>query len=434
MQTPLGSIEVSVFETGVPPRFRLYVYDHGGKLLPPPSARDVTLDTVRPDGTRHRFVFEDHGVYLEATELLPEPHEFEVEVMTSAAGVVPTLYAARFTEDGHDHGAGGHAHGGHDHAHDHRDHAHATGPLGWLKNTFGHSHSIVEKTDTALESNERGIRALKRSLVILALTAAFQIVIVWISGSVALLADTIHNFADATTSLPLWLAFALARRGVNRRFTYGYGKVEDVAGVMIVLIIFLSACVAAYESVVKLLHPMPITNVGWVALAAVIGFLGNEWVALYRIREGKAIGSTALVADGYHARVDGFTSLAVLIGVLGVWIGVPTLDPLVGIGITLAILFIVRDAARSVWLRLIDGIEPDILESIEHAPLHVAGVRRVRNVRARWVGHRVHTELDVDVSPELSVQQAERVAQAVTASLHDHVRLLENAVVRARPA
>ena len=198
----------------------------------------------------------------------------------------------------------------------------------------------------------RGIWALKVSLVGLGLTALFQVVIVWFSGSVALLADTIHNFADAGTSIPLWIAFALARRGASRRFTYGYGKMEDVAGVVIVTIIFFSACVAAYEAVMRILHPQPMTHLGWTAAAAVIGFLGNEAVAVFRIRVGREIGSAALVADGLHSRVDGFTSLAVLLSVLGVWGGLPIVDPLVGIAITVAILFIVKDAARAVWNRL----------------------------------------------------------------------------------
>ena len=186
---------------------------------------------------------------------------------------------------------------------------------------FGHSHSVVDKVDATMESSARGIWALKISLVALGITAALQLVIVIVSGSVALLADTIHNFADAGTSIPLWIAFALTKRGASRRFTYGYGKTEDVAGVMIVLIIFFSACVAAYESIRKIIHPQPVIHLGWVAAAAIIGFIGNEAVAVFRIRVGREIGSAALIADGQHARVDGFTSLAVLIGVLGAWFG-----------------------------------------------------------------------------------------------------------------
>jgi len=326
-------------------------------------------------------------------------------------------------------GAAGHAHGSADHSHEH-----GTGVLGWLRGTFGHSHDASDKIDDSLESNERGIWALKVSLVLLGLTALFQVVIVWFSSSVALLADTIHNFADAGTSIPLWIAFALARRGVSRRFTYGYGKVEDVAGVFIVAIIFASACLAGYEAVVKILHPRPMTHLGWTAAAAVIGFLGNEVVAVLRIRVGREIGSAALVADGLHSRVDGFTSLAVLLGVLGVWAGFPIVDPLVGIAITIAILFIVRGASRAVWNRLVDGIEPATVGEIEHATTHVPGVREVREVRARWVGHKIFTDLQITVDPDLSVARSQEIVEAVTAELRRHVRSLGSAVVSVRPA
>jgi cation diffusion facilitator family transporter len=321
----------------------------------------------------------------------------------------------------------------HDGAHNH-DHNHRAGVVGWLHKLYGHSHSIAEKTDSVLESSERGIRALKISFVGLGLTATLQLIVVLASGSVALLADTIHNFADASTSIPLWIAFSLARRGASRRFTYGYGKTEDVAGIVIVLIIFSSACVAGYESIRKIIHPQPVAQLGWVALAAVIGFLGNEAVAVFRTRVGRQIGSAALVADGQHARVDGFTSLAVLIGVGGVWLGFPILDPIVGIAITIAILFIVKDAASSVWMRLIDGIEPEVLAQIEHAPAHVQGVRGVRDVRARWLGHRVYSDVTIEVDPTLSVREADRICEAVQKSLREHVRLLGQAVVRIHPA
>jgi cation diffusion facilitator family transporter len=347
----------------------------------------------------------------------------------------------------HDHdAAGAHTHGpahgtgqphphahtsGHVHSHDHN---HGSGVLGWLRGTFAHSHNIEDKIDETMETNEHGIWALKISLVGLGLTAIMQVLIVAISGSVALLADTIHNFADAATSIPLWIAFALARRGASRRFTYGYGKTEDVAGVVIVGVIFFSACVAAYEAVMKIIHPQPITHLWWVAAAALIGFIGNEAVSVFRIGVGKEIGSAALVADGYHSRVDGFTSLAVLIGVIGVALGVPVLDPIVGVGITIAILFIVKDAATAVWQRLIEGIEPEILGQIEHAPMHVAGVQEVQRVRARWLGHKVHTDVEIGIDPELSVREANTIAEAVARAVRDHVRNLGEVAVQVRPA
>ncbi len=319
------------------------------------------------------------------------------------------------------------------HKHEHHDHG-GGGIKGWLHGIFAHSHNIVDKVDRTLESNERGVWALKVSLLGLGATALLQVAIVLISGSVALLADTIHNFADAATSVPLWIAFALARRPPSRRFTYGYGKTEDVAGVLIVLIIFFSACVAAYEAVMKIIHPQPMMHLGWVALAAIIGFIGNEAVAVFRIKIGREIGSAALIADGQHSRIDGFTSLSVLLGVIGTVLGLPIVDPLVGIGISIAILFIVKDVTIAVWMRLIDGIEPEILADIEHAPTHVAGVRGVRDVRARWIGHKVHGDVTIEVDPRLSMTEADALARQVEASLHEHVRLLGTAVVRVCPA
>ena len=318
---------------------------------------------------------------------------------------------------------------GHDHGHDHQ----GSGLLGWLRHTFAHSHAAHERVDSVMESSERGIWALKVSLVGLGVTALLQVLIVVASGSVALLADTIHNFGDAATSIPLWIAFALAKRGANRRYTYGYGRAEDVAGVIIVLVIFFSACVAGYESVMRLIRPQPVEHLWWVAAAALIGFVGNEAVAVFRIRVGNEIGSAALVTDGQHSRVDGFTSLAVLIGVLGVRFGLPILDPLVGLAITVAILFIVKDAAASIWHRLLDGIEPEILAQVEHAPLHIAGVHDVHEARARWLGHRIHADLHITVDGHLSVQEAHDLVERVHEALAEHVPAFGGAQIHVCP-
>ncbi len=321
-----------------------------------------------------------------------------------------------------------------DHHHDHgHDHDHRGGVLGWLGHTFAHSHDIHEKVDEAMATNERGIWALKISLVGLGLTAIFQVIIVLPSGSTALLADTIHNFGDAATSLPLWFAFALQRCARTRRFPYGFDRAEDLAGVAIVALIFFSACVAAYESIRKLIDPQPVTHLWWVTAAAIIGFLGNEAVAVFRIRVGRQIGSAALIADGQHSRVDGFTSLAVLVGAIGAAVGVPILDPLIGLAITVAILFIVRDAARSIFTRMLDGIDPEILAEVEHAPLHVPGVVGVHEARARWLGHKVRAELHVVVDRRLSVEAAHRIAERVQEALADHVTAFGGATVHICP-
>jgi cation diffusion facilitator family transporter len=317
-------------------------------------------------------------------------------------------------------------------SHGHND-AHAGGILGWLRHTFGHSHTIQLKMDNVMQTSERGIWALKVSFAGLGLTALFQLIIVFASGSAGLLADTIHNFGDAATSVPLWVAFALVRRGQTRKFPYGYGRVEDIAGVIIVLVIFFSACVAGYESIKKLIDPQPIDHLWWVAVAALIGFIGNELIAMLRIRVGKEIGSAALVADGQHARVDGFTSLAVLIGAIGVATGAPILDPLVGLGITVAILFIVKDAARAVFRRMLDSIEPEMLNDIEHVSRRVEGVQGVHAVRARWVGHRVQADLHITVDRTLSVDDSHAILQRVEQALADEIPAFGGATIHVDP-
>ena len=180
--------------------------------------------------------------------------------------------------------------------------------------------------------------------MILGVTAVLQLGVVFLTGSVALLADTIHNFGDAGTAIPLWIAFMFARRKPSARFTYGFGRVEDLAGVIVVAIILSSALVAGYQAVDRLLNPQPVTFLGWLAAAGVLGFFGNEAVAVFRIRVGRQINSAALIADGYHARTDGLTSLAVVLGAFGVWLGFPLADPIVGLIITAMIFMIVGES------------------------------------------------------------------------------------------
>jgi cation diffusion facilitator family transporter len=205
--------------------------------------------------------------------------------------------------------------------------------------------------DASITTSDRGLWAVKWSFTGLGITALVQLVVVAISGSVALLADMIHNVGDAATAIPLGIAFLFGRRQASKRFTFGHGRVEDIAGVLVVLTILFSAVVAAYESIDRLLHPRQIEHLGLVAVAALIGFLGNEAVAVFRIRVGKEIESAALIADGYHARVDGWTSLAVLLGATGLWLGYPLTDPLIGLLISLVIFGVVWQSGKAVFTR-----------------------------------------------------------------------------------
>ncbi|MFJ3234141.1 cation diffusion facilitator family transporter [Streptomyces sp. NPDC086787] len=297
-----------------------------------------------------------------------------------------------------------------------------------------HSHESADKVDQALESSARGIRALWVSLAVLGATALAQAVVVALSGSVALLGDTVHNGADALTAIPLGVAFVLGRRAANRRFTYGYGRAEDLAGIAIVLTIAASAAFAAWAAADRLLDPRPVTHVPAVAAAALVGFAGNEWVARYRMRVGRRIGSAALVADGLHARTDGFASLAVLLGAGGSALGLPLADPLVGLAITAAIVLVLRDAAREVCRRILDAVDPALVDRAERVLREVPGVLAVGELRLRWIGHRLRAEVAVVVDGEATVREAHAIGVAAEHALLHAVPRLTAALVHADPA
>ncbi|UWU18069.1 cation diffusion facilitator family transporter (plasmid) [Rhizobium sullae] len=317
----------------------------------------------------------------------------------------------------------GFGHAGHAYGHGNGSHTHSHSNAGG----HGHTHGVV---DPSIASSARGIWAIKWSFVILAITAALQLVVVFISGSVALLADTIHNIGDAATAIPLWIAFTLVRRKPTRIFNYGLGRVEDFAGMLIVLIILFSAIVAGYEAIDRLMNPQPITQLLAVGAAGIIGFIGNEAVAIFRIKVGREMNSAALIADGYHARTDGLTSLAVVLGAFGVWMGFPLADPIVGLLITIAIFGIVWQSARSVITRSLDGVEPGITDEIRHAAGHVAGIERLTDVKARWLGHKLHADVTIAVDSSKSVAQANAVVLALRKELNAHLPALGTATIQ----
>lgn len=295
-----------------------------------------------------------------------------------------------------------HGHGG-EQSHEH-DHEHPAGVKGFFSGSFvPHSHDASDSIDDALQASEAGVRAVKISLIGLGVTALLQLVVVVVSGSVALLADTIHNFSDALTAIPLWVAFVVGRRAASKRYTYGYGRIEDLAGLFIVFMIALSAVVAGYESIRRFFAPQPVDHLGWVLAAGLVGFAGNELVAVYRIRVGRRIGSAALVADGVHARTDGFTSLAVVLGVTGVWLGFPLADPVVGLVISIAIFVLLWGTARDIGRRLLDGVDPTLVRRAEQILADLPGVVTVNDVRMRWMGHRLSVDATVATDPAMPV-------------------------------
>ena len=332
---------------------------------------------------------------------------------------------------GHDHNEDQEQHEQHEHGHEHE---HATGLKGFVRSVFKpHSHDAADSVDLALEASSEGIRALKISLLVLGATAVAQLLVYFATGSVALLADTIHNFSDALTAVPLWVAFVLARRAPTKRFNYGYGRAEDLAGIFVVAMIALSAVVAGWESIHRLLDPQPLRNVGAVLLAGVLGFAGNEAVAVYRIRVGRKIGSAALVADGLHARTDGFTSLGVAAGAIGVLAGFPLADPIVGLLITLAILVVLRGAARDIYRRLMDAVEPELVDAAERTLHAVPGVLDVEAVRLRWVGHRLRAKAGLVVDNALTAWDGHEVAVEAKHQLLHAFPKLDDATVHVCP-
>lgn len=330
--------------------------------------------------------------------------------------------------------ASDHGHGRHDHDHTHGDHGHGhthpSGIRGVLHGIFvPHTHDAADSIDDALTASAAGIRAVKVSLVVLLITTVLQAIVVWFSGSVALLADTVHNFSDALTAVPLWIAFVIGRRAATRRYTFGLHRAEDLAGLFIVAVVALSAIVAAWQAIDRILHPQPLDNLGWVIAAGVIGFLGNEAVAIYRIRVGRRIGSAALVADGVHARTDGFTSLAVVIGGIGVMLGMPLADPIVGLVISAAIVVLLIGTVRSVGRRLMDGIEPELVDEAEHALRHLPEVRDVDDLRLRWAGHRLQGDAVVRID-DVPLHVANAVAAEAEASVRRHLPQVDAFAVR----
>jgi cation diffusion facilitator family transporter len=330
--------------------------------------------------------------------------------------------------EAHDHG-----HHGHDHD-DHDDHGHTHDEHGFLGGLFRrHRHDSAASIDSALESSERGIRALWVSLVGLGVTAVIQLVVSLASGSVALLNDTFHNFADAFTALPLWLAFSRGRRRPTERYPFGYGRAEDLAGSAVVVMIALSAAFAAWEAIDRLVHPQEVRYLWAVILASVVGFAGNELVAQYRIRVGKEIGSAALVADGLHARTDGLSSLGVLAGALGVAAGYERADAIAGLVIAGLILSVLRQAAGDVIARLMDSIDPALAEQARRVLGGVEGVQGVGKLRIRWIGHRLHAEAEITLDGDMPLSDAHRIAEDARHRLLHDVPRLTSAIIHADP-
>ena len=333
------------------------------------------------------------------------------------------------SQDGHGRDGG--------HPHD-RGHGHS-GRRRRLVHRFGHvlrshSHDSADRVDTALQGSRRGVRAVWLSFAGLTATAVVQAAVVAVSGSVALLGDTLHNVADALTAVPLAAAFVLGRRPASRRFTYGLGRAEDLAGLVVLALIAASSVAAGWEATRRLLDPRDVDHLWLVAGAGVVGFAGNEAVARYRIRVGQAIGSAALVADGLHARTDALTSLSVLAAAGGATVGWRWADPVVGLAITVMIARVLLAAARQVFARILDAVDPALVDDLEHTLAATPGVREVGQVRVRWVGHALHADAAISAGPDLTLVDAHALAHDAEHRLLHAVPRLAGAVVHVHPA
>ena len=335
------------------------------------------------------------------------------------------------TESDHEHEHTEHSHE-HDHQHDNHEHAHHDDQE-HDDHGGGHAHEHG-KVDADLYGNRAGLRAVKISTVGMFLVAAIQFAIALFGGSAGLFADALHNLGDVLTTVALWIAFSYSQRAANQRYTYGYYRAEDLAGIFIVLVIIGSAVAGAVESILKLTNGSPVTQIYLSMAAALVGVAGNEILAQYKISVGRRINSVPLIADGQHSRIDGLTSLAAFIGLIGVQLGFPKADPIAGLVITVVIVTVVYSTSRSVLQRLLDAVDPRVVPSIIETAREVPGVEKVMDVRARWVGHTLHVAMNIEVDAELTLAKAHAIAEEVRHRLFHTIKGISEVIIHTDPS
>jgi cation diffusion facilitator family transporter len=263
-------------------------------------------------------------------------------------------------------------------------------------------------------------RAVGVSAVGLALTGVVELVIALFTGSVGLLSDALHNLSDVSTSAVVFLGFQFSRRVASERYPYGWDRAEDLAGLGVALVIWASAVFAGVESVHKLLSNQGTSHVGAGIATALVGILGNQVVARYKLRVGRRIQSATLISDAKHSWLDALSSAGALAGLVGVALGQRWADPVAGLVVTLFICHVGYEVTADVVRRLLDGVDDGVLVTAEHAATTVNGVGHA-HARARWTGRTLRVEVEGWVNSDLTVASADRLGVEVAQAVHDAV-------------
>jgi cation diffusion facilitator family transporter len=285
---------------------------------------------------------------------------------------------------------------------------------------------IAQRSQAAAERDRRHRAKAMRAILIssggLTVTSLFELAIALLSGSVALLADSLHNLGDVFTTVGIYFGFRMSRRSASARFPYGYGRAEDLAGVVVVAAIWISAGVAFYQSYEKFVSGSPTTDLPVGMAAAVIGIVGNQVVARYKSRVGREINSAPLIVDAKHSLLDSAASAGALVGLMGVALGFPQADPIAGVAIGILIVHIGIDATGEVAARLMDANDEELAQEAGRAAGEVPGVEKVSDVRARWLGREVEVRVSVELAPHLAHHDVRAICAQVDRAIRSELQ------------
>ncbi len=272
-----------------------------------------------------------------------------------------------------------------------------------------HANEAVDRSDA--------YRAIAFSALGLGITGLIELGIALLSGSVGLLSDALHNLSDVSTSLVVFIGLRVSKRPATDTYPYGWGRAEDIAGLGVALVIWMSAVFAGYISLQKLLNHGTTSHVGYGIAAAAVGILGNQIVARYKLRVGRRIQSATLIADAQHSWLDALSSAGAMIGLIGVAAGLPWADAVAGLIVTAFICHVGFEVTRDLLRHLMDGVEPGVLTTSVAAACQVSGVEHA-HVRGRWMGGTLLIEVDGFVAPGTTVEAGEAIGQDVEAAIH----------------